>query len=191
MLSRLRLILPLLLLAAMPAQAVDYRSAMETYLQNEIVPWKTDPIIIDAIRAQNARTSGMSPSEIETMDQAWRAEVDTAGAPIITSVLINDTSDFLRGRVSESNGAMTEVFVMDAVGLNVASSHITSDYWQGDEAKHQKTYGMGPDAIHFGEIEFDESSQSYQAQISVTVTDPDTGEAIGAITVGLNADRLI
>ena len=80
---------------------------------------------------------------------------------------------------------------MDALGLNVAASDTTSDYWQGDEAKFTETYGVGPDATHLGDIELDESSQSYQGQISMTIVDPATGSAIGAITVGVNADALL
>jgi len=93
--------------------------------------------------------------------------------------------------VAASNGAITEVFVMDAAGLNVTASDVTSDYWQGDEAKHQETFGFGAGAVYFSEVEFDESTQSYQAQVSLALTDPTTGEAIGAITVGLNADLLL
>jgi len=85
---------------------------------------------------------------------------------------------------------ITEIILMDAVGLNVAVSHVTSDYWQGDEAKHQDTYGVGPDAVHFSEIELDESTQRYQGQISVTLVDPASGEAIGAVTIGVDAQAL-
>lgn len=72
---------------------------------------------------------------------------------------------------------------MEAQRLNVAVSYTTSDYWQGDEAKHEDTYGIGPDAVHYSEIELDESRQRYQGQISVTLVDPATGEPIGAVTI--------
>ena len=48
-------------------------------------------------------------------------------------------------------------------------------------AKFQETHGVGPDAVHFGEVEFDESSQQYQGQISVTITDPATGNVIDVV----------
>ena len=70
--------------------------------------------------------------------------------------------------MEETGGAITEVFVMDAQGLNVAASGPTSDYWQGDEAKFQETYLKGAEAIHVSEVEFDESSQTYSVQVSVT-----------------------
>ncbi len=77
---------------------------------------------------------------------------------------------------------------MDALGLNVAASGVTSDYWQGDEDKYSKSYGAGPGAVFVDAIEFDESSQSYQGQVSFSLTDPVTGQMIGAVTVGLNAE---
>ena len=80
---------------------------------------------------------------------------------------------------------------MDAQGLNVAASDMTSDYWQGDEAKHSETYGAGPDGFHISEIEFDDSTQRYQAQVSFTLIDPATGSAIGAVTVGVDAESLM
>ena len=79
---------------------------------------------------------------------------------------------------------------MDQRGLNVAASHATSDYWQGDEAKFTQSFGLGAGAIHCGDIEFDESSQTYQGQVSVSIVDPETQAVIGAITFGLNADAL-
>ena len=79
---------------------------------------------------------------------------------------------------------------MDARGLNVAASGVTSDYWQGDEAKFRETFGKGPRAMHISEVEFDESSQTFQSQLSVPIVDPVTQEPLGAITVGLNAEQL-
>ena len=79
---------------------------------------------------------------------------------------------------------------MDARGLNVAASQPTSDYWQGDEANFSETYMVGPNAVHFSEIEFDDSTQTEQAQMSFTINHPTTGEPIGAITVGVFASAL-
>lgn len=177
--------------AAPAAHAVDYRSAMETYMQDKVIPWASDAVILDAVKAKNAKTSGYDAAKIDALDLAWRAEIGGADTPTITPVLNSDAAQFLRDQMAASGGTMTEVFVMDAQGLNVAASDITSDYWQGDEAKHQMTYGVGPGAVHYGEIEFDESTQQYQAQISISLTDPDTGEVIGAMTIGVNADSLM
>jgi hypothetical protein len=118
------------------------------------------------------------------------SEIGSAYSEIIRSVVDHTASALLREWVESSGGTITEIFVFDALGLNVASSAMTSDYWQGDEAKYSETFPKGAGAVHISEIEFDESSQTYQAQVSVSIIDPATGQAVGAMTVGLNADRL-
>mgnify|MGYP001089119550 CR=1 FL=1 len=67
---------------------------------------------------------------------------------------------------------------------------MTSDYWQGDEDKFSKSFGVGADAIFIGDIEQDESTQTYQSQVSITVTDPATGAPIGSITAGIDVGKL-
>ena len=73
--------------------------------------------------------------------------------------------------------------------LNVAQSTVTSDYWQGDEDKFTLSFGAGADAVFLGEIEQDESTQAYQSQISITVTDA-AGQPIGSITAGVDLSML-
>lgn len=174
-----------------PAHANEYAPAMENFLESQIRSWAQSDVIVAAINAQNVATGGYDQSMIDQLDTQWRAEVGTDSTPTITPVLDNDAAGFLRGQVDQLDGVITEVFIMDAHGLNVAASGITSDYWQGDEAKFSKTYGVGADAYHLGDIELDESSGEYQGQISLTITDPATGQAIGAMTVGVNADALM
>ncbi len=176
--------------AAPMAQAVEPHAAMQAYVDSEIMTWAQDATIIEAIKAQNAMTSGYDAARIDELDKTWRAEVGSA-SDLVDGVLMNAAADFLRGQVDASGGQITEVFIMDAHGLNVAASGATSDYWQGDEAKFQETYSKGPAAVHFGEIEFDESSQTYQAQISITIADPASGDPIGAMTVGIDAESLM
>lgn len=179
-----------LIAAAPAAMAVEPHVAMQAYVDTEVMTWAHDGAIIDAIAAQNAKTAGYDAGRIDALDKTWRAEVGT-GSDLVDGVLTNAAADYLRTQIAASDGLITEVFVMDAQGLNVAASGATSDYWQGDEAKFQETYPKGAGAVHFGDIEFDESSQTYQAQISVTITDPASGAPIGAMTIGIDAEALM
>ena len=43
-------------------------------------------------------------------------------------------------------------------------------------------------AIFIDSVEEDESTQQFQSQISLSIADPDTGNAIGCITVGVDVD---
>ena len=126
---------------------------------------------------------------LRNSDTAWRGEVGQSDQPTIKPVLTNEASKVLRGYVQEGGGTIAEIFLMDNRGLNVATAEVTSDYWQGDEEKFTATYPFGADAIHVSEVDFDESSQLFEIQISFTFTDA-AGAPIGAMTVALNAEAL-
>lgn len=44
--------------------------------------------------------------------------------------------------------------------------------------------------MDIGDIEFNESTQSYQSQISVAIVDPPTGRPVEAATFGANVEAL-
>jgi hypothetical protein len=175
---------------AAPVFADDAHVAPVTdYINSNVKSWVGDPTIISAIKAQNAANAALTAADIDALDRTWRAEVDGDSHPTIDAVLANPVSTFLKAKQEASAGTITEVFVMDAKGLNVGQSDVTSDYWQGDEAKFQKSFGAGADALFVDEAEKDESTQMLQSQASMTIAD-ETGKPIGAITIGINLDQL-
>ncbi len=163
----------------------DYDGPLTDLANGTIHGWVTDPAVLDAVRAQNAAHHALTEADILALDAAWREQVITGGA-LIDGILGNALSAHLRRIKDQGAGHYTEIFVTDAHGLNVGQSSITSDYWQGDEDKWQvpqRTSG-----IHIGDIEFDESAQTYQSQVSVPILDD--GTFIGAITVGVDIQML-
>ena len=175
---------------ATPVFGNEYEPALRALAEDQLAAWVADPQVTEAILAQNAKNAGITDAQVNELDQTWRAGVDAGGAPMIDDVLAKPTSQMLLSLAEDSEGLVTEVFVMDAFGLNVAQSAMTSDYWQGDEAKWQKTFGMGPGAMHFSEVEFDESTQTYQTQVSMAISDPASGDVIGAVTFGIDVGYL-
>ena len=108
---------------------------------------------------------------------------------MIDGVLANELSIYLAAAAAESEGLLTEVFVMDAKGLNVGQSSVTFDYWQGDESKWKKTFLAGKGAVFIDKVEEDESTQTFQTQVSLAIADP-SGNVIGAVTFGINVEQL-
>ena len=149
-----------------------------------------NPVLIAAIVAQNEVTASYDQAKIDELDLQWRAEVGASAKPLIDATMGNEASKFLAAAQDESAGLFTELFATDALGLNVAQSTVTSDYWQGDEEKFSGSFGVGPDAIVISEVEEDESTQTFQSQISITITDPATGAPIGSITAGVDVSML-
>ncbi|WP_420409895.1 hypothetical protein [Hoeflea sp.] len=176
-----------------PAGAFGKDSHVEPvkkYVSRNVLPWVDDPVIVGALREQNEKHEDLTPAEINRLDLRWRAQVTTSNRPLVDEVLERDISKFLSRKQDASRGLITEIFVMDNKGLNVGQSEVTSDYWQGDEAKWQRTFKAGVGEIYIDDAETDESTRARQSQASITIADPDTGEAIGALTVGIDLDRL-
>lgn len=182
----------ILTLGAAPLSAAEneHKQAILDQVVPQVRAFLADSRVINAVNAQNSRHAGMSQARIDKLDKQWRAETANGSGPLIESALENRLSAYLITVQEASQGLFSEIFVMDAKGLNVGQSGLTSDYWQGDEAKWQKTYGKGADAMLIDDVEFDESSQTFQSQLSLPVIDPADGAVIGAVTVGVNMDFL-
>lgn len=151
--------------------------------------WAMVPVVTEALRSRNERTGRLSQDRIDELDRAWRDEREKQDQPLITSVLANPVSSYLYRIQATSVGLFTEVFVMDQNGMNLGQSAITSDYWQGDEAKFQKTFQVGSGAVFVDEPEFHKETQTWRAQLNMTVDGSD-GRPAGAITVEVNLTEL-
>ena len=178
------------LAVALPAAAVETNEKASSYVMQNVMAWASDPLLINAVLAQNARNASLTQANIDALDAQWRAETGKSDSALISGVLHNPASDFLNARLNDAGGTITETFAMDAMGLNVAASALTSDYWQGDEAKFSETFPKGAGAMHVGEVEFDESSQTYQVQVSFPLVNPADGAVVGAMTVALDAGTM-
>jgi len=142
-----------------------------------------DSVIVKAVKTENAK--GKTLQEIQEMDKKWRA---TPGvADFMQALMESECGQHLR-RLQQTTPYYAEIFVMDNQGANVCMTNKTSDYWQGDEDKFLKTYKGSTGAVHIGDIEFDDSAQSNLVQVSVPVQDG--GSAIGAMTIGIDIDKM-
>jgi len=143
----------------------------------------SDPVVVAAVKAQNAE--GKSLADIQAMDTKWKAQ---AGVVDYMAALMDSSLGKHLKMIQAKEGYYAEIFVMDNQGANVAMTDKTSDYWQGDEGKFKNSFAGGKGAVFVDEVEFDDSSQSYLVQVSVPVMDG--GKAIGAITFGIDVDKI-
>jgi len=178
---------PVFAIAASAALAAEPQDSMVSFVESSVRAWFDAPEVQAAIIASNQAHEGFDEARIIAMDTRWRSEIGQPDTPTINLIVESPVSAMLRQRVEESGGQISEIILMDNLGMNVAMSSITSDFWQGDEEKYSQTYAIGPNSVHVGEIELDESSQTFQAQVSFTINDA-SGAPIGAATIGLNAE---
>ena len=157
---------------------------------NEINGFLANDIVLLSVKNQNKKYGFLEQDKIDALDKQWRAEHGSDNQPLISATLSSPLSSYLTRLQAHSLGLYTEIFVMDQNGLNVGQSNITSDYWQGDEAKFQKTYQVGPDAVFIDEAEMREDIGAWVAQVNMTLADPESGKAIGAATIEVNLTEL-
>lgn len=189
-----------LLFAFMPysyAQTVQYnymskpsKSLITAEVIQDIKKFIDTDIVRLSIKDQNEKYGTMQPDKIIQYDNMWRAETKKDIKPLISAKLSNPLSSYLTRIQAHSIGLYSEMFVMDRNGLNVGQSNISSDYWQGDEAKFQKTYNVGPDAIFIDDPEFDDKLGIWRTQVNLSIKDDSSNEVIGAVTVEINLSEL-
>jgi hypothetical protein len=140
-----------------------------------------DPSVLEAIRAKNK--SGETLEQIRRKDAYWIANPhDPLRQQIVQAPCSNKLKTLVKG-----DPVIVEAFAMDDKGALVCSINETSDYWQGDEAKWQRTYQDGKETF-VDEPAFDSSTGTYAIQISVPVYDA-PGQRIGALTLTLKLKR--
>lgn len=178
-----------------PASAARADPVSSTILNDpdvikEIRDWVDTPVMRISLAAQNTKHQGIDSTRIQELDQLWRAQREEQIQPLIAARLSNPLSNYLSRIQAKYLGLYSEIFVMDNKGLNVGQSSVTSDYWQGDEAKFQKTFNIGPDAVFIDEAEYHAATDTWRAQINLAISDESGKNPIGAVTVEVNLTEL-
>ena len=143
-----------------------------------------NPKVIAAVKARNGQ--GLSLAEIKRRDQLWQRSHEKS--PFKKKCLQSEINHFFFHLVNFHSEIYSEIFLTDAQGANIACYPLTSDYWQGDEQKWIQAYNKGAGKVHFGQIEFDQSSQCEAIQVSLPVMDGD--QAIGVLIVGVKLTHI-
>jgi hypothetical protein len=166
-----------------------YVSVVREYVEKRIKPIISEPVVRNAIAAQNGRLGDVSEMDIRVLDNTYRSEIETGKLQMAKQLVANPASLYLKSKQDQSQGTIVEIFVTDRHGLNVAQSTLTTDYWQGDEDKFLKTIVKGSDDIFIDRAERDDVSQLLQTQASFMIRGDD-GTPIGVATVTIAIDAL-
>jgi hypothetical protein len=183
----------LIAMSFMPANAEtpqpDVNKLISPALIEEMRGFISAEIVQVSVEAQNKRLSNMAQDKIDELDNQWKAEREAADKPLIAATLSNPLSVYLARIQGKSLGLYAEIFVMDQNGLNVGQSSVTSDFWQGDEDKFQKTFDVSDDAMFVDAAEWDDEAKIWRNQVSFTLLDA-SKKKIGAVTVEINLTEL-
>ena len=137
------------------------------------------PRLIGALKTsiQQVEEEGLASLPIEVIDRRYDR----------TKVLevFPELNAFLKTLADASS--LSEIIVTESHGLNIALSHPSTDVVQSDEDWWQKTKTAGPIVT---EPEFDKSVGAITFEITEVIRDPNNGQTIGVMKVGVPTKRL-
>lgn len=157
---------------------------VKEYAKGVLVPQCTNEVFVTAIEKQNAKK--LTLTEIRKLDQEW---VDAEEELDIHKQLTSNECAKEIKKLIKWNPMIDEAFVMDNQGANVGQNAITSDYWQGDEAKFKNSFNKGKGGVDIGKNKLDKSTDRVLQQISLPVINK-KGKVIGAVTYGVITSKL-
>ncbi|HLT12652.1 MAG TPA: transporter substrate-binding domain-containing protein [Marinobacter sp.] len=139
-----------------------------------------------------------SHTDILTQDTVWQALAPRKLTPLAAQILELPVSKTLAEWQASHSPLVTEVLVINNKGALVAMSQLSSDYWQGDEAKFQEIavetdHGLAQRApIWISPIRYDASTSQFQVTVSVPLplTEPNNGLE-GVLSLGLAIESVM
>lgn len=143
-----------------------------------------DEEIVKSVKDQNSKKLGKKL--ILERDKEWKSTLKETETKKMLK--IRKVSRYLKYvTTNKYKEILSEAFLTDNQGANVAAFPLTSDYWQGDETKWQKAMNSGNCQIVIGDNNYDESADSKIIQVSIPVYDGKfgTGNCIGVLIIGI------
>jgi len=168
--------------ASAAAESFQMTPAVQAELDRQktvIAGWAASAPVVNAVVEQNRK------GPIAGLDNAkWK--ITRRRDPVVTAFQTNPAGQFLKAKVEETKGAISEAFLSGARGEKAAFVEKTTSYIHKGAPKFDVPFTTG--RTWQGEAEFDESSQTYAIQISVPVIGD--GKPIGVLVVGVNLSHL-
>lgn len=137
-----------------------------------------NPLLIKAVRRQNSEALDMTA--ITQRDEDW--EIADEASALKSSMLTGDHALIMQRFIDDNHG-LSEIYLTDNQGANVAAYPLTDDYWQGDEEEWTGSYNDGSGQVFIGALEQDKRTNSIYTRVAAPVLD--RNRTIGVLVVGL------
>lgn len=167
------------------------RQQIKELLNRKIERWRHLPKLETVLKERNLKSRRFSKQEIAERDKKWMQAFMQDDFSYSIDLVDQELSAHLREIKKQSQDTITEIIVTDARGLNVAISDMTSDYWQGDEEKFTEVFSQPANTVHFGDINYDESTKRFQLHLSVPLYTEAKFEPLGVMVFGVDVEKVL
>jgi len=135
----------------------------------------SNPLILSAVREASSQMEAeqLTTLPIEQLEERFSDTKLVAPNPALNNYL---------QQVAASD-QVTEIFFTEKNGFNVAYNQPTSDFVQRDESWWENGKAQG---LWLGDLEFDESAGTAQIETTHAITDPESGEFLGVLKMGIS-----
>ncbi|MDO8834317.1 MAG: cache domain-containing protein [Vicinamibacterales bacterium] len=136
-----------------------------------------------------ASTAPLDPDKVRAIEKEWdSARVATAQR---LGVLDSPVAAYLRD-ITEHDRIYREIFVTDRAGRLVATSNVTTDYYQADEAWWQEAFDDGVRGrVSVGDVGWDESAKAFVIEIGMPITLSADSQFVGILKVMADAREML
>ncbi len=138
--------------------------------------------------ASAANRVRVSPSELNRLNQHWRAAVDAD--MLVQSVLGNALASELH-KFRENFSENVAVLATDQRGLTIAATRRPWNYYHAGAAWWQAAYANGQGAVYIGQPEIDPGGSSLISVIAVPLYSRESRELVGILRADYNLEALI
>ena len=145
-----------------------------------------DPILVAALRDQNAALSDRGEAWALEQDREWRAERDSGEGPLQRAVMDRPASRHLSEIVSASGGLIGHAFLIDSKGRIAAAPFPSFNFWQFDKPKFHYTFPLGPGGRDVSWLQNSWDGAHTVCWRAQTFVDPASREPIGVLAFEVN-----
>lgn len=167
------------------------RHRLSDLLAEKITRWKNMPELQRLLQQRKHAAFNLTSEEIAKEDEIWMQAFASGNHTYRNRFIDSAMSSRLSAEKNHSKELITEIFVTDVRGLNVAVSDMTSDYWQGDEDKFTQAFAKPNNSLFFDVIRYDESTHHFQVHISVPLYDVKGVELLGVMVIGVDIETAL
>lgn len=132
-----------------------------------------------------------SLSEILNLDAQWQALAPRQHSEMARFIASQEASIAMNRWQKNHQSLVTEVMLTNSIGALVAMSGLSSDFWQGDEAKFEHHIRKDANSLYISPVYYDESTSRFQVVVSKPIIAEDRWIPLGVLVIGLDVEEAL
>lgn len=170
------------------AASIDYTQDLNDFINIEMKQWVNGDLVIDTLARHNEKNANLSEANLKIEDNNWRSELRKFNQPLISEIMGNELSTYLKKILEDGKGVYTEIIIIDSKGLNAAQTIISENYWNVGRPRWDKTFLVKSYSPYISEVHYSDETNKFQAEVSFMIIRDE--QPIGVVFAGIDVEQL-